>query len=210
VEKLNEKQKESLAYEILSLLKEHELENGVWIYFNNKCLDGNGKITDNVRAGDKFEYANDETVSMAFEGAFYEVMPKFTKLLASYGLFYEQGNHSNLAAYYIESYPEEETAAEEKEGASNNNPIYIRKASCPAALEPARAEWEKRQNDYGDVGSCVIDAGFRFVFDGLFYKMPPQGCTQGSISWEASVDYIQQMLVDAGCKDVSYNCGVMD
>jgi hypothetical protein len=138
------------------------------------------------------------------------VISKFTKLLASYGLFYEPGNRTDLALHYIDSALEDEATTTEKEGESYNSPVLIKKSSCPAELEPIRAEWEKRQNDYGDEGACVIGAGFRFVFNGLFYDLPPQGLTQGCNSWEASVEDIKQMLIDADCEDVKFECGVMD
>ena len=97
-----------------------------------------------------------------------------------------------------------------KEGSSPKMPVHIRKGACPADIEPIRAEWEKRQNEYGDIGSAVRGAGLVFKYNGLYYKMPPQGRWQGSCSWEASVDVIEQMLIDAGCKKVVYEWGVLD
>jgi len=82
--------------------------------------------------------------------------------------------------------------------------------NCPPELEDIRAEWQKRQNEYGDVGCCVIGAGFEFEFGGTQYRMPPQGYTQGSCSWEASKDDIGKMLIEAGCNDVSYDWGRID
>ena len=112
---LTTEQKETLAYEILNLLKEYELTAEVRIYFNNKCISGEGKLIPDVLGSSKFEYATDDTISMTFEGEFcdvinYEypelaniVMPKFNALLESYGLFHEQGHHWNLGTYYIHS-----------------------------------------------------------------------------------------------------------
>ena len=220
MKKLTKKQKEKLAHEILNLLKEYGLNTDVHIYFAGKCIDGEGKVIENVKASDYFDYANDNTLSMSFEGAFYEiinyytpevaktVMPKFTGILNSYGLYYELGEPWNLAAYYINSVfdPVKKT----KEGECSKTPIYISRDTCPAGIEPVRTEWERRQNDYGDAGSCVIGAGFRFKYDGLHYKMPPQGCWQGSCSWETSKHIIQDMLNDAGCTDITYIWGNMD
>jgi len=97
-----------------------------------------------------------------------------------------------------------------KEGSSPKMPVLIRKGNCPADIEPARCEWEKRQYEYGDVGGAVIGAGFSFKYDGLYYWMPPQGHWQGNVSWEASRDIIKQMLIDAGCIKVIYKWGVLD
>lgn len=221
MEKLTAEQKEKLANEILELLKEYDLNGDLRIYYNNKCLQGNGAVIEDVKGSDKFEYANDDTLSITFEGAFYsvinyhmpslhnEVMPKFKKILENYGLYYEQGHAWNLSTYYDdpEAYAD---VQEEKEGDSHITPIIIRKGQCPIELEPIRAEWEKRQLEHGEDGSSVIGAGFGFRFKGLYYRMPPQGPYQGSISWEASKDIIQRMLIAAECEELSYDDGRMD
>jgi hypothetical protein len=110
---INTEQKEKMAHEILELLKEYDLNTDIRIYFNGRCLDGNGTITGNKRGSEYFKYANDETLSMSFEGDFYEVinnyypemadivMPKFAGILDAYGLFYEMGEPWNLATYHF-------------------------------------------------------------------------------------------------------------
>lgn len=220
MEKLTAEQKEKLAYEILELLKEFELNGDLRIYFNNKCIQGDGTVIEDVRGSDIFD-ATDDTISMTFEGGFYdvinynlpslydEVIPKFQAVLEANGLHYEQGYPWNLSTYYNDpdAYADVE---EEMEGSSHKNPIFIRKGQCPDSLEPIRAEWEKRQIQHGEDGSCVIGAGFRFKYEGLYYKMPPQGPYQGSISWEASKDIIQRMLIDVGCDELSYDDGRLD
>ena len=99
---------------------------------------------------------------------------------------------------------------QQKEGDSRNNPIFIRTNQCPYELEPIRAEWEKREIKHGDDGPCVLGAGFKFKFKELYYKMPPQGQCQGSLSWESSMDIIEQMLIAAGCEELSFDYGNMD
>lgn len=205
----------------MELLKQYELNTDVCIYFNGKCIKGDGTVITDVRGSDKFEDATDDTVAMTFEGGFYDVInynlqslsdvviPKFSSVLESYGLFYEQCDRWNLSAYYI-SPKAADTAKEEKEGETAKNPIRINKRNSPAALEPARSRWEKLQNEHGDEGSCAVGAGFTFKFNGLYYKMPPQGKWQGSLSWEASADIIRQMLIDAGCGNVIFDDGCMD
>lgn len=63
-------------------------------------------------AGDYFEYANERTVSMYFEGEFnhvmngytsgwYELYDEFEEIPKKYGLYFEMGNSWNLSAYTI-------------------------------------------------------------------------------------------------------------
>jgi hypothetical protein len=224
VDILTDAQKEKLAFEIRELLKKHRLIAGVRIFFNNKCLEPGGKVTDNVRGSDSFDHAIDDTIAMTFTGKLDEVinyhdparydkvMPKFEKILAAYGLYFELWSSWNLSTYYLD--PPPGYYKEIPEGESRTKPISIDKSNCPVELEPIRAEWEKRQDEYGDAhgdeGNCVIGAWFRFKFDGLYYRMSPQGHFQGSITWETSKDTIEQMLKDAGCEDVEYDYGRMD
>ena len=218
LKKLTAKRKEKLANDIRALLSEYGLDIYASIYFNRKCMKGNGVIEDGKRASKIFKYATDDTISMSFESDLYEVfnshleslaavfIPRFTKLLESYGLFYELGDAWNLGTYYRKS-PED---TKNQEGGDSENPIYITKSDCPEELEEIRASWEARQNEYGDVGSAVIGAGFTFKFLGKFYKMRPQGRWQGSLSWESSVNAIKQMLIDALCENVVFHDGVIN
>lgn len=221
MKRLTKKQKEKLAYEILELLKQHELAGDVRIYFNNMCLTGDGAVLEDMKGSDYFKYATDKTISMSFEGDLCgvlnyhydnfseKVITEFQTLLSVYGLYYELGEHWNLGTYYKDGEPHK-TPKPDIKGAHPNNPIYIRKNACPADLEPIRAEWEKRQNQYGEGGSCVIGAGFSFRFKNLFYWMRPQGRWQGSCSWEDSIDEIRVMLNDAGCENIVFHYGNMD
>jgi hypothetical protein len=212
--------KEELAYAILNLLKEHELICGVRIFFNNKCFTGDVAI-ESQKGSDYFKYATDDTISMSFEGDLCDVLnyrhgelsdkviSELLSLLGSYGLFYELGEHWNLGTYYIDEEPPEELK-DDTEGENPQNPIYIRKSLCPSELEPIRTEWERRQNEYGDVGSTVRCAAFTFKFKDTYYRMPPQGQWQGSCSWESSVDEIKHLLEQAGCENVKYHYGELD
>jgi hypothetical protein len=181
-------------------------------------MKGNGAVEDEKLASASFNHATDETISMSFEGDLYEVLnyrneslanvfiPRFTKLLDSYGLLYELGDEWNLGTYYRDA-PEEEV---KERGTCKDNPIYIKQPTCPPLLEEIRALWEKRQNEYGDVGCAISGAGFAFKFIDKYFFMPPQGMCQGNVSWEDSVDTIKQLLIDAGCEDVVFHDGVMD
>ena len=221
MKRIAKKQKEKLAYEILELLKRYDLTGDVRIYFNNRCLTGDGAVLEDIKGSDYFKYATDKTISMSFEGDLCEVLnyyhrelsekvtSEFRALLDAYGLYYELGEHWNLGTYFKAGGPLKSPKPVIK-GAHPDNPIYITNNDCPAELEPIRAEWEKRQNEYGDIGSCVLGAAFTFSFNKQFYRMRPQGHYQGNCSWEDSVGTIRYMLSNAGCEDVVFHYGNMN
>ena len=221
MKRINKKQKEKLAFEILELLKRYDLNGDVRIYFNNKCLTCDGAVLENMKGSDYFKYATDKTISMSFEGDLCEVLnyyhgelsEKVTSalrtLLDTYGLHYELGEHWNLGTYHKTGEPQRKLKPIIR-GAHPDNPIYITNTECPTELEPIRAEWERRQNEYGDIGSCVLGAAFTFCYKKQFYRMRPQGNYQGNCSWEDSVGIIRCMLNNAGCENVVFHYGNMD
>jgi len=77
-------------------------------------------------------------------------------------------------------------------------------------LVEIQATWAEWAREYGDVGSCVLGAGFEFDYEGKRYKMPPIGPWQGSCSWEAGKDQIEERLKAAGATNIQYHWGVMD
>ena len=109
--------KYEMATKIERWLKKNKLTSMVRIYFNNKCwcwyeplLDGGKKVIEPIKATDYFEYGNDDTISMSFEGPLYDVLNygcdnerwdrleiEFTSLINSYGYYFELGNAWNLA-----------------------------------------------------------------------------------------------------------------
>lgn len=80
----------------------------------------------------------------------------------------------------------------------------------PAELLNIQQVWRQKADEYGDVGSCVVGAGFVFTYKGQKYKMPPISKWQGSISWEHCIDEILEMLRNAGCEDIQYDYGILD
>ena len=102
-----------LALDIESFIRKHELSSDLCIYFqgNKWCYDSYGKKTiSKGKASNSFEWANDKTLSMTFEGPFYDVMEgyhgieleqKFSKLLQKYGYYYERGNAWNLTLFEV-------------------------------------------------------------------------------------------------------------
>ena len=80
----------------------------------------------------------------------------------------------------------------------------------PERLAEIQATWADWQNEYGDKGSCVLGAGFEFDYEGQRYMMPPAGRWQGSCSWEASRDKVEELLTEAGAENIRYHWGHMD
>lgn len=80
----------------------------------------------------------------------------------------------------------------------------------PDKLQQIQNTWAEWSKKYGDKGSCVLGAGFEFDYEGQRYKMPPTGPWQGSCSWEASKDQVEQLLEKAGASNIKYHWGHMD
>ena len=95
------KNKKAIAKRIVRWLKKHHMDSDVAIFFSNKCwrFDSSGIMTidENVKGSEYFEYANDKTISMTFEGPLYEA------LNMHYGYsHYDSFNEINTEGYYFE------------------------------------------------------------------------------------------------------------
>lgn len=75
----------------------------------------------------------------------------------------------------------------------------------PDKLLRIQNTWAEWAREYGDVGSCVLGAGFEFDYEGQRYKMPPTGPWQGSCSWEASRNQVEELLKEAGATNIRYH-----
>ena len=107
--------KVQMIKKIESWMKKNGLLYAVRMYFNNKCYcwyDGEKRIITDIKGSEYFEYANDDTISISFEGPFYNVMnyaydkkewdrleSEFTKIVGSFDCWYELGNAWNLSIY---------------------------------------------------------------------------------------------------------------
>ncbi|MAH48514.1 hypothetical protein CMI37_21995 [Candidatus Pacearchaeota archaeon] len=73
--------KTKVAKTIERFLKKYDLDYDVRIYFSGKCWDydssGKKTVIEDIKASDYFEYANDDTISMTFEGPFYEIINEY-------------------------------------------------------------------------------------------------------------------------------------
>jgi hypothetical protein len=100
---------ESLAYSIKELLEKNDVFHDVRIYFEGKCLCSSEGLIENIVASKYFSYANDNTISMSFEGVFNHIInghygpdkvaKEFEKLINKSGYYSEFGDHWNLSLY---------------------------------------------------------------------------------------------------------------
>ena len=228
--KLSKIKIEEMVHKIEDFLKKHDLLGDVCIYFNNKrhLWKQNYKTDeyilreeDDISPLDYFEYANEKHIlSMSFEGAFYHVLngwdkysgkmqEKFMNILEEYGLYYELGNAWNLSCYPSEiEYDEIEYTLYEKDPEPEF--IYIHKENVLPELKNIMIAWYRLSEKTGDIGSCVIGAGYKFKYKGKPYKMSACSPWQGSISWEKHIETIKQMLINIGATEIYYDYGRMD
>jgi aryl-phospho-beta-D-glucosidase BglC (GH1 family) len=107
-----QKRNEALANDLKKFIEKNQFID-TRIYFNNKCYDfksdGSMEILEDIKGSSFFEYANDDTVSMSFEGTLnhilngYHYMPKtqreFDKIFAKHNCYYEFGYAWSLSVY---------------------------------------------------------------------------------------------------------------
>ena len=214
---------EELANKIIAFLEKEKIAGDVSIYFNNKVMssrrndNGYEWITEeNVDPHEYFECAAyDHIFSMSFEGGLYDVLnysfgrreEEFDNIFDKYGLYYELGNSWNLSVYPIDYNMEIEYTKYErpKETIVLHQGDYI-----PSQLKNIMDIWWELSKRTGDIGSCVLGAGFNFEWNGDKYFMPAQSPYQGSISWEEHIDVVKQTLENLGATEISYNWGRMD
>lgn len=218
---------EQLAKEIMAFLERNEMQDGVCIYFNNKRVhtefnfDGENftffwKEESNIDPHDYFEYAAyDHILSMGFEGTLYEVLnetfgtmeEQFREIFDKYGLYFEFGNLWNLTAYPNDDNMKVEYTKYKKP----KETMYLyRNCDMPIQLKNIMDMWHELSKNTGDIGSCVLGAGFKFEWNGDEYFMSAQSPYQGSISWEKHIDVVKKALENIGATEIYYNWGRMD
>ena len=82
--------------------------------------------------------------------------------------------------------------------------------NCLPYIKAVAEFWFNLSKAYGDKGSCVLGAGFKFVYNNKKYKLTACSPYQGSLSWEHSKDLIRKCLEHIGCTDIHYHWGNMD
>ena len=110
--------KTEIARKIEAWMKRNKLHTDSRIYFGGKAWNydssGTKSIIEDVKATEYFQYGNDDTISLSFEGGLYRVMnyhwerphlaelhTELFELLQSYGYYAELGNAWNLALYEV-------------------------------------------------------------------------------------------------------------
>ena len=115
---MNTKRNLEVAKAIEKFGEEHGLLGDTCIYFNgirwnySTCHGSKRKIEKEHKASDYFEYADDKSVCMSFEGGFYdalnhnygfEIDNAFTKMLKEkFNAYFELGNAWNLTVVFEE------------------------------------------------------------------------------------------------------------
>jgi len=92
----------------------------------------------------------------------------------------------------------------------NRKCIFNGCKDAPKELQDIMDIWFEKSKAVGDVGSCVIGAGFNFEYKGVKYHMIACSPWQGSISWEMPKGEIEIMLREIGCTDILYDWGRLD
>lgn len=104
---------EKLANDLKEFIEKYEIGD-TRIYFNNKCYhfnsDGSCDTLEDIKPSTYFEYANDDTVSMSFEGRLHHainygtdnrLLDKFDKVFEKHGCYYELGYAWSLSVYEL-------------------------------------------------------------------------------------------------------------
>lgn len=217
MKKINKKVIEELGNKVVALCKKNDWTSTV-VYFNGKSVniryDGAIILKDDDHPGNHFEYYNpNHIVSMSFEGDLYDLLnygygKELRKLFEEYRLYFELGNAWNLSVYPMD----DDLVVDGYRYKEKLEPKIIARwmEDVPAELKNIMDWWYEKSTETGDVGSCVIGAGFNLVYGGVPYFMCACSPWQGNISWETHVDEVRQMLRDIGATDVYFDYGTMD
>lgn len=235
---ITKKNIEELANKIKDLLIKNECYMGVCIYYNNKRMkdieyDGSCTIEDDVDPHDYLEYcAKKHILSMSFEGSFNHIvnyydnmdyctriMSEFENILDAYGVYFEQGEAWNLSVYpskgdyenYEYSGFDDEanydsdtyTDDEQRIGMYNIDDVL-------PELKVIMIQWYDASSKQGNIGSCVLGAGYHFEYKDAKYFMSSCSPWQGSLSWENTRDETKRLLETIGASNIRYEFGVMD
>ena len=222
---------EELVNKIEDFLRKNELLGDVCLYFNNKrhlwtydhkAMEYKLHEKEDISPLDYFEYAASKHIlSMSFEGAFCDVMngytkrafnlqDKFSKILGKYNLYYELGHHWNLTCYPSNDDMEVEYTDYTALVQTEPEHIWCHKKDVLPELREIMTAWYEMSEAVGDLGGCVIGAGFLFIYKGKPYFMSACSPWQGSLSWERHRDRVKEMLAEIGATEIRYDWGRLD
>lgn len=104
-----------MADAIKKWMLENEVADDSRIYFNGKCYSSIGygenakyETLHDIKGSDYTKYANDDTITMTYEGIFHSVinseygrvmLDSFDRLIESFGYYYELGHSWSLSLY---------------------------------------------------------------------------------------------------------------
>ena len=132
---------------------------------------------------------------------------KFEKL----GIYHELGHSYDITfanCYSDEEHPIEYTHYERPLPPINLYMVDIENA--PLAIQPIMKEWYGRSKATGDIGCCVLCAGFTFQYQSKKYHLSPCSPWQGECSWTPHIEWVEEELKKIGATDISWHYGSMD
>lgn len=213
---------EALAFTILEVLQEKELDDALCIYYNNKRLStykGGKEIEENMNPHNYFQYcAYNHILSISTEGGLYNVLnygvgrfpKKLEELFERLGIYWERGESWNLSFYPIDDNMEVEYTYYEDPNEEEIVLSYGAIGKCLPEIENIMKAWYMLSEKEGDVGACVLGAYFQFYYKGEKYKMLPCSPYQGENSWTPYVNFVYNCLENIGAIDIKWNPGIMD
>jgi len=108
---MNYAKKLKMVKAIEAFMIKYDAQGDSRIYFSGKawcystCHDSKRKLIENIKAEDMFDYADNKSICMTFEGGMYDIMnmyygctlyDKFLELLQGFNCYCELGNAWNL------------------------------------------------------------------------------------------------------------------
>ena len=213
---------ERLAFEILEVLHEQELDNALCIYYNNKRISTYGgkiDIEENINPHDYFKYcAFNHILSISTEGGLYDILNygrerfprKLETLFKNLGIYYEMGDTWNLSFYPIDDDMEIEYTYYEDPNEKEIVLSYGAIDKCPPEIGNIMQTWYLLSKKEGDIGACVLGASVSFEYQNKKYKMLPCSPWQGEGSWTPYVNLVCRQLRNIGATNIKWNPGVLD
>lgn len=219
-----------MAHEFMNLLTEHGMCNSCCVYFNGKryrdkhyCIGDANFFTLEIDEGnfhplDITEYTVSKNIlSFSTEGYLYDVLNYYgipvwlESFCKKYNLYMEPAT-----SWFFHFCPDgtEDWSAWETDNKGRKERTYLYHGnealnSIPKVKAVADF-WYNLSKEVGDIGSCVLGAGFTFNYEGQSYKLAACSPYQGSVSWELDKDLIHKCLEHIGCTDIRYDWGNMD
>ena len=215
---------ENMAKEFMDLLCEHHCANATTVYFNGTryhgCWGGENKdyfIKQDVSIHpmEITEYTvSNNILAFSTEGDLYDILyggyPKwFEDFCEKYNVYAEPAT-----SWFYHFCPNSEWDEWETDDYEVEEETYLFLGSEELNKLPylrAIADfWYDLARIYGNKGSCVLGAGFRFVYENKKYKLSSCSPYYASLSWEHDVDLIKKCLEHIGCTNIHYDWGNMD